>query len=138
MPAEQFTSPSELEGHLQAALIQSVEAIHYEAEQGGSSLLFSDEHQMSSDACYEYNQAVVLARAGWWVSKQVPLWWIEIITDDATQLHDARRWLMSRRIKDGIVCLFYSLSDDDVLQGRLVLMSEDKELSALFRTMFDH
>jgi hypothetical protein len=138
MPVEQFNSRLDLEGHLQGALIESVEAINQEAEQGGISPLFDDEDAMFAAVCSYYVTAVRLARSGWWVSDEVPLWWTEVVTDDADKHHDAIQWLTRRKLRDAVVAAFYSQSASDVLQARLVLMSEDKELSAKLRMLFDH
>lgn len=138
MPIEKFISPPDLDGHLQATLIESVEAINEEMEQGGISPLFTDEHRMFAEVCSQYVMAVRLARAGWSVSEEVPLWWTEILTDDPGQIQQASQWLLSRKLGDASVALFYEKSDVAALRGRLVLMSEDQKLSALFRTKFDH
>lgn len=138
MPIEKFISPPDLDGHLQATLIESVEAIDEEMEQGGISPLFTDEHSMFAEVCSQYVMAVRLARAGWSVSEEVPLWWTEILTDDPSQIQQASQWLLSRKLGDASVALFYETADVAALRGRLVLMSEDQKLSALFRTMFDH
>lgn len=138
MPVEKFTSPPELDGHLQARLIESVEAIDEEMEQGGQSPLFTDEHSMFAEVCSQYVIAVRLARAGWSVSEEAPLWWTEVLTSDRNHIQEASQWLLDRKLGDASVSLFYEKVDVAALRGRLVLMSEDQQLSAKFRTMFDH
>ncbi len=138
MPVERFISPPELDGHLQATLIESVEAIDEEMEQGGHSPLFTDEHSMFAEVCSQYLMAVRLVRAGWSVSVEVPLWWTEVLTDDLSHIQQASQWLLDQKLGDASVVLFYEKVDSTALRGRLVLMSEDQMLSTKFRMMFDH
>ena len=138
MPVEKFTSSPELDGLLQARLIESVEAIDEEMEQGGQSPLFTDEHSMFAEVCSQYVIAVRLARAGWSVSDEMPLWWTEVVTDDLNHIQQASQWLLDRKLGDASVALFYEKVGVAAFRGRLVLMSEDQMLSAKFRMMFDH
>jgi len=138
MPVVQFTSVTDLEGQLQAALIESVEAIRDEMANGGSSPMFTDEDDMFSGVCLDYSAAITHARSGWFVSEEVPLWWTEVVTGESERLQEADAFLGQTHLRYGMTCAFYGQDGAGSLVRRIVLLSEDKLLSAKFRTLFDH
>lgn len=131
MPVIRFTSRTELVGHLQAALVESVDTIS-EVIAGGEA------ESLLSAVCLDYAAANTLAKAGWWLTEEIPLWWTEVVTADEDRLCEAEQFLNSRDLQEAMVCAFYAQDESAALVRRLALLSEDEHLSAKFRILFDH
>lgn len=135
MPVIAFDSESDLKGELQAALISSVNAVTNTGVQLVPPTSNADDKLAA--ICWTYAAACSQAESLWWLTEDIPLWWTEAVMLDQETVERAERWVEDRNETDKMVCVFYELQNGTAA-ARVIFLTEDKQDSALFRTLFDH
>lgn len=135
MPVLKFASADDLKGELQAALISSVNALTTIGARLVPTTSIADD--MLAAVCWSYAAVCSQAESLWWLTDDIPLWWTEAIMFDEETIVAAERWVDDRKVADELVCVFYELQKG-TSAARVIFLTEDKQASALFRTLHDH